>query len=116
MANYDKELKLTIFKILKEAHKWYREDFQDRERIISPRIRGMLPTWIYHNGMMKVYLDTDHSVMAYVQFDVKPGELFFTDLTFMVAPTVINEYEVMESLLIGLVSLYAKFKEQRDAL
>lgn len=114
MANYERELKQTIFKILREAHDLYRDDFYGH--LTSPRIRGMLPVWYCRDDILKVYLDAPQAIMISVQFGVKTDELRFTDLVFNIAPEVINEYEIMENLLIGLVSLYAKFKEQRNAL
>lgn len=116
MAEYTEELKLTIFKILKEAHKWYRDDFIEGEKITGIRRGGSLPVWQYKNRILEVYLEAPHCIHASVSFEVKSGELCYTDLTFVIAPEVINEYEILEGLLIQLVSLYAKYKVKRDEL
>lgn len=113
---YIEELKLSIYKILKEANKWYREDYLKTGIIQSYHIKGLLPTWSTTNDVLSVTLDGGHCNYCVVTHQIKSGELCLTDLTFHIAPEAADEAEVLELMLIGVVRLYAQFKEINDAL
>lgn len=115
MSKLVEELKLSIYKILKEANKWYREDFVRVGALKAPAVRGLLPTWQTRDNVLTVRMEAEHCNYVVVSFEIKSGELFLTDLTFHVSPEVIYEFEGLELMLLGLVRLYASFKEARDA-
>jgi hypothetical protein len=110
-----KELQLSIYKILKEANKWYREDYLKTGKITTYGIKGLTPTWTTVGDILTIRLEADHCNYCVITHQINPGELCLTHLTFHVAPEAVDEAEVYELMLIGIVRLYAQFKELNDA-
>lgn len=112
---YAEELKLSIYKILKEANKWYREDYLKTGKITTYSIRGLTPTWNTVDDVLTIRLEADHCNYCVITHPIKHGELCLTDIIFHVAPEAADESEIYELMLIGIVRLYAQFKEINDA-
>lgn len=113
-SNHSKELKLSIYKILKELVKWYRDELPKPQTITASYVRDLKPIWMQHETYLNIAMDTDDCTYAMVTFDYnsKFNELLYTDLKFIVSKRVVSEEEVLEHLLVGVVRLYTKFKEQ----
>lgn len=115
-SNHGKELKLSIFKILKELVKWYGNELPKPQTINASYVRDLKPVWIQNETYLTILMDTEDLTFASVTFDYqrKYSELLFTDLTFFVSDKAVSQEEVLEHLLIGVVRLYTKFKEQSE--
>lgn len=116
MSTYVTELKLSIYKILKEANKWYREDYLEVGKLYADPVRGLVPVWGPVKDSQIIRLEGEVYNACVITHPIKSGELFLTDLTFHVAPEAVDEAEVLEHMLVGLVRLYTQFKEKVNAL
>lgn len=113
ISYHNKELQLTIYKILKEVSKWHNKDVIQSVGIIKDTIRGNTVIWQPCEEGLEILLDCG-SAGAQASFEYKTTELFVTDIHFGAWPPEHPE-GLLETLLLGLVKLYSQFKERTDA-
>ena len=109
------ETTLTIFKVLRELNKWH-PDPAKVEQFNVDNVRGLTPTWRPGKDGLTILMDTDHRTYASIKWKPKGSELFITDLTFRISEAVIDQNEMLEHLLIGVVRLYSTFKEKYECI
>ena len=109
------ETTLTIFKLLREANRWYSDALAVGEFKVA-NVRGLTPMWRPHEGRLTILMDTDHRTYATIEWTPKDGELFIQDVKFRISEAAVDHDEMLEHMLIGTVRLYSKFKDKQECI